>query len=115
MKIKVKITQFIIDASDGFRACISGCLIARTCQEIFPGCTVYPRLGIWVISLNDSTGRCIALPSEAAELADNFDSGKKIIPTSFEIDVPMSIIESIGISSVYKILSESKTLECVEI
>ena len=38
----------------------------------------------------------------------------RIEPISFTIDVPYSLIDKIGIGEVYRILSESKTLELVQ-
>lgn len=115
MKVLVKITSEVIKASQSCQGLIHSCLIARACRDIFPQAVVYAKIPHkYLIHLNDRSARTIDLPLEAINLIKAFDSGKKMHPISFEIDVPNEIIERIGIDEVHKILSESKTLECVE-
>lgn len=112
MRVLVKITPQIIEASKGCQGKIRCCLIARAVQEIFTNACVFgDRI---YLNINKALP-AIDLPQIAIKLVTDFDCNRKITPTSFEIDVPDEIIQQIGINSVYKILSESKTLECVEI
>ena len=59
---------------------------------------------------------CVDRP--AAKFVAQFDGStpeeRVLLPEfSFEIDVPSEVIEKIGIGEVYRVLSESKTLELV--
>jgi len=113
MKILVKITQETINASKGCELQVTSCLIARACQEIFESCMVYGTdTNCFTMQWKNFK---IALPEEARLLANKFDKRHIITPISFEIDIPMSIIEKIGIREAYRVLSESKTLELVHI
>jgi len=62
----------------------------------------------------------ILLPKEAILFIRQFDLSTPLQRVAmntiqFEIDVPDDLINQIGINEVYKILSESKTLEHVNI
>lgn len=61
----------------------------------------------------------IKLPDEARNFIKDFDDYSPLNriamkPISFYIDVPDEIIDGIGIRQVYKVLSESTTLELVQ-
>lgn len=63
----------------------------------------------------------IELPVSAKQFIQKFDDlrGAKLLrlsmpELSFEVDLPLELIDAIGINEVYKVLSESKTLELVE-
>lgn len=125
MKILIKVTKDVLRRSykcgiqpDG-RCDIDsqGCAIAVAIQEFFPKAMVTP----WFFTYyNGIQGYQIELPDEATQLIYSFDSLRgtpekrlDLPEVSFEITVPPQVIESIGIGQVYKILSESRTLELV--
>ena len=63
--------------------------------------------------------KTIKLPIEAKKFIKQFDNSsydqrKKMQPIEFEVEFPESLIQEIGIKDVYKVLSESKTLELVQ-
>lgn len=71
-----------------------------------------------LLLLEESRTCIIKLPIEAQDFIEDFDNNSaqrrvEMEPISFEINVPDEIIEEIGINEVYKVLSESKTLEMV--
>lgn len=130
MKILIRVTKAILKKSmmcgqDGVEGSVAeNCAIALAAQEFFPMCVVsydddiegtptifhYPNAGPTSIKM--------PLPKEAFRFMSNFDNSspeeRLLMPEhSFEITVPRSIIDEIGIGQVYKILSESKTLELV--
>lgn len=126
MKILIKVTKDILQRSmmcgvDSIaKNCAINCAIAVAVREIFPQASVGLNT-IAPISKEEGLER-ISLPITAVSFISTFDSlyhtpAKRLeLPEfSFEIDVPYSILEKVGISEVYKILSESKTLECVSI
>jgi hypothetical protein len=108
------------------------CIISRAVREFFPRATV---LGHSIFP--DKTGVCgtelefrkvfdfIELPEIAHQLMNKFDAcvtANEVLNLpliSFDVEVPERIeaklLASIGLSEVYKILSESKTLELVQI
>lgn len=131
MKILIKVTKEILERSkmcgvSGYRNVVRDCAVAEASREIFP------TAGVCVDS-NDDTGYVIApflcagidkdiisiqLPKSASRFIREFDCATPerraaMEPVSFEIDVPSEVIDKIGISEVYRILSESKTLELV--
>lgn len=123
MKIKIKVTKDVLRRS--MMCGVNGGLISKNCgiavavQEIFPNCQVtydgdFGHLPVIYLGWE----RKIKLPKEAEDFMKAFDkleetpSERLNLPEiSFDIDVPDNIIQSIGISQVYKVLSESKTLE----
>lgn len=128
MIILVKVTKEIIKAS--CMCCLNGesnaptnCAISLAVREIFPDSETHGDY-IELENVEDT----IALPKRAQNFIEKFDEIGCIIdveatikkrlamtPISFKIKVPSKIIDQIGISEVYKILSESRTLELVQI
>ncbi len=118
MIIKVKVTKEILKRTYMCSTKYNeNCAVAEAVRELFPDALV----GRHSIALATTPGY-IALPLEATRFINAFDGWwhqpdvRLTLPEfSFEIDVPNEIINSIGIGQVYKILSESKTLEHVSI
>jgi len=140
MKILIKVTKDILKKSMmcGYHAVPetgsikelqkssigSNCAFALAVREIWPeacvGLKIYPYYYANDGILNMSTP--IHLPTKALLYISKFDAliltpekRLELPEISVEIDVPYCILEKVGISEVYKILSESKTLECVSI
>lgn len=134
MKIKVKVTEEILRRSANCSTILSGafkppyatdgehltnnCAIALAVREIFPDASV-EHAGINT-GLIEEGEPLIDLPGEAAVLMTQFDFStpaqrREMAPAEFEIDVPSHVIHRIGISQVYKVLSESRTMELVSI
>lgn len=131
MKILIKITQEIINKSS---TCMAGkkyqnnCAVALAVRELFPYASVY-RNCIVLGGGSYTSKEAIDLPEEAEKFIETFDRIGKISstvdtvskaridllkPFNFELDIPSDMLfEMINISEVYKILSESKTLELV--
>lgn len=125
MKITVKITKDVLKRSMmcGVANQYKGdsCGVAVAVRDIFP-CA---HIGISLIYPFTSGGRgderyIIHLPVVAVDFIKSFDSlgdtpeERLNLPEfSFEIEVPHSVIEKIGIGEAYRVLSESKTLELV--
>lgn len=137
MKIKIKITKEILETS---KMCgvvnkdevPTNCAFALAVREIFPKAEVRAHFILpfgWTGVNQDQNLRdavknnvVILLAATARAYIRVFDMlrgmpEKRVdLPTlSFEIDVPSCIIDKIGIDEVYKVLSESKTLELVQI
>lgn len=138
MKILIKVTSKILRRTSNCSSDYGiNCAIAEAVREILPysvtnanHINVYsePAFTHWVkydLGSYDRPHESIAiafipLPEEAVNFVADFDiklSAARVLmePISFEIDIPMDLIEQIGISEAYKILSESKTLELVSI
>lgn len=122
MKITIKITKEIIyrsrfcSVNSATEMAAENCAIARATREIFPNGYVLSD----EICFNDLPTTRIPLPESARIFISRFDakgpkSRLKMQPFSFEIDVPAEVIEKVGISEVYRVLSESKTLELASI
>lgn len=122
MKILIKVTKEILERSkmcghkQGDHEWIgSKCAIALAVRDMFPRAYVFTT----AVAFNGyGTSPEVSLPSEAVEFIINFDcavpADRPNLPEfSFEIDVPSEVIEKIGLQEVYKILSESRTLELV--
>lgn len=119
MKIRIHVTKEILERS---KMCDSdpgtNCAIALAVRDIFPGArvaydTIYP-----FFSDEGSIGDGLLLPGKASKFITDFDhkdawERMRMTPVYFEIDVPDSIIDRIGIEEVNRILSESTTLERV--
>lgn len=95
----------------------TNCAIALAVRDIFPKAEVFASE---IIPFG--MGPEICLPDIASDFIKEFDNFKNdpkarlLMPEiSFEIDVPMKVIEKIGIREAYKVLSESRTLELVKI
>lgn len=124
MKIKIKVTKEILKKSMmcGVRMEPGGitqnCAVALAVREIFPNADV-TSFNIW---LNDELFTNIRLPENVKRFVSLFDYYRTnpsarldMESIDFEIEVPQAVIDRIGIGEVYKILSESKTLELVQI
>jgi hypothetical protein len=127
MKVLIKITRDILERSAKCREHYPrNCAIALAMRELFPNCCV----GAFQIRFYDSTynNRSMVvgvgpvgyanLPDLAIKFIRAFDSAPvgyraQLPEFSFEVDIPNEVIDSIGIGQVYKVLSESKTLEHV--
>lgn len=121
MKILIKVTKEILHHSamcghDG-KMRSTNCAIALAVRELFPSASI----GNPNYSLNGKDGfDNNYLPPKAVAFITRFDSTSPserrwMKPFSFELDVPNSVIDQIGISEAYRILSESKTLELVSL
>ncbi len=137
MKIQINVTKDILERSKmcgltgtprntGFN-----CAISLAIREIFPDawvatCKIVPFLfkplynikEVMSYEVDSVTEDIIALPKEASEFINEFDRygserRSRMQPISFEIDVPDSIIEKIGISEAIEIIKNSETLELV--
>lgn len=142
MKILVKVTKEILDKTSGcFRNAAINCAITEAVRDMFPyAFTINDRVIIFdkethCLMINDAhytdggidirnykSIASIGLPSEAMFFILEFDEfvlrpelRRNMKPIQFEIDVPNEVIDQIGISTAYKVLSESKTLELVSI
>lgn len=134
MKILIKVTKDVLNRSQ-FCQVTEGndarksCAIALAVREIFPNAEVY-GFGIVINPIGDLSiqnsisgkGYDIFWGDKAPQalwigIFDNLSPWERLaIPEfSFEIEVPNEIIEKIGIGEVYRILSESKTLEHVPV
>lgn len=122
MKIKIKVTKDILKRSMmcGTTPLLGGiednCAVALAVRDIFPGASIGSYI-IFPFSRTDP-GYSIATPPEARAFIKSFDvlrnsPDKRLdLPElSFDIEVSDSIIKKIGIGEVYKVLSESRTLE----
>ena len=138
MKITVKITKEILRESANCQVSAfahlhkvgQNCAIGLAIFQLFGDMSwVYKRsIGIFYsgmryiktefASITADADVEINLPYDATAFIDHFDSCTPeqrllISPFSFEIEVPEQLIQKIGIGEVYRILSESKTLELV--
>lgn len=119
MKIKIKCDRATLEKSMMCRSnayAYENCWIALAVRDLFPNAYV-TRVNIYPLGEPDEF---IWLPGEAMQMIIRFDElidsphKRLALPEfSFEIDVPSEVIEKIGLNEVYKILSESKTLEHV--
>lgn len=112
MKILIKVTKEILERSKGCQRQSDSCAISQAVREIFPAALVISGV------INTGFNYAIELPEAATCWYIVFDRSTnqqiEAMPEfSFEIDVPNEVIEKIGLGEVYKILSESKTLELV--
>lgn len=127
MKILIKVTKEVLERSKFCNrdtcSVPHNCAIANAVRELFPSAAVYYS-GISLFNLAASMlsdyDQCdnAALPDSALSFIRSFDQLPPMLrvnmkPFSFEIEVPEFVIQSIGINTVYKVLSESKTLEHV--
>lgn len=122
MKIRIHVTKEILEKSACCDVVIrrrsENCAISVAINEIFPNSiTVHEAIYPGFNSPNYN-GLEIPLPPIAQAFILEFDDlkpyqRKKLPEFSFEIDIPMELVETIGIQEVDRILSESKTLEKV--
>ena len=130
MKIKIHVTQDILERTQfcriGTKSTSKNCAVAHAVRDIFPRAQVeydyihpygHKEFGVDLSSRSDDPHK-IKLPEEAIEFIRDFDSLSSkarvnMPPLSFEVDVPKSVINKIGITQVEEILSKSLTLEKV--
>jgi len=126
MKILIKITKNILEKSKNCNP--KYCEVTKNCAIALAIIDILPDVEVSFVEIyvpySYEIEKCIRIPIpiEATKFIREFDRLKDfpekrmLMPEfSFEIEVPIEIIEKIGISDVYKILSESKTLELVSI
>lgn len=131
MKINIRITKDVLRRSmmcgvDNISDIVRNCAIAVAVNEIIPYCSVtyndetepvivvYNKLGIRGVEIPLSV-EAKDFMIEFDELDGNPELRLDLEERTFEIDIPSEVINEIEIGQVYKILSESKTLELVEI
>lgn len=119
MKVKVNVTKEILsDSSECNFSPERNCMIAVAIIELFPDANVWnERANLLGYHSDCKFDRCL-LPHIAIESIRIFDTSSpeqrlSITPFSFEIEVPEYVIEKIGLNQIYKVLSESKSLEHV--
>lgn len=123
MKITIKVTKEILEKS---KMCSNGdevgenCAIALAVRDIFPNAFVG---GTWISPAGTSGFSApISLPVEAQRFIWWFDMlGKdkenghrlrpQMTPIQFDVDIPESIVDSIGIEEITEIINKSETLE----
>ncbi len=138
MKIQINITKEVLKASMWCHKkgksieCMTGsnCAIGRAVSDLFEGKTWVCYSGIIFypqgLEFNENGGLAdtwtdnMDIPAIAQQFIRDFDEASPtdrtlMEPFSFEIDVPNEVIDMIGIGQVYKVLSESNTLELVKI
>lgn len=115
MKIRINVTKEVLEKSKKCNLNYhQNCAIACAVKDLFPMAEVHYA---W-ITFNEDTD--VMLPDHAKDFIRKFDSLKaepqaraELHPISFDIDVPSSVIDEIGIQEVERILSKSETLEKV--
>lgn len=118
MKIRIHVTKEILRKSncavnDNY---VSNCMVATALKGMFPTATVG---SFWLCLISGVPTSTVKISDFLQSKIDDFDRCSNMedvmnLPEfSFEIEVPSAVIDKIGISSAYKILSESKTLELV--
>src|SRR6187551_317344 len=120
MNIKVNVTKDVLERSKmcGFvpgMMITESCMLALALQDLFPNACVAVRTAYLLGGFNMCQDMAY-LPSIAILNRSRFDSIQPhervlMTPFSFEIEVPKYVISKIGISQIYKVLSESSTLE----
>ncbi|MDW0189351.1 MAG: hypothetical protein QOA70_06840 [Nitrososphaeraceae archaeon] len=130
MKILVKVTRDVLERSkmcgidkDEWIMIPYNCAVSLAIIELFPSaCT--ETLYCYLLGENDSSTNnensmdAVVLPSYVSDFIVEFDGltpDERVLmsPFSFEIEVPEYVIQKIGIGQIYKVLSESSTLEHV--
>lgn len=137
MKILIKVTKEILEKSkmcgrnSKYDLIGANCAIALAIREIFPSAHIcisyidpfyyyYDNLRRTPLSIECNRFNHIKLPLEASKFIYKFDRSTpkgrvKLDELSFEIDIPQSIIDKIGISEAKEIINKSQTLELVEV
>jgi hypothetical protein len=124
MRVLIKITKEVLERSKmcGIEKKYIGdsCAVAVAIIDLFPSAQIGKT---FAFLMSDGVYRVdglskIYLPVSAAEFIfafDNLNPEERVLmyPFSFEIEVPEYVIERIGISTIYKVLSESSTMEMV--
>lgn len=127
MKLTIKITKEVLEAT---KMCGTGtdlyavnenCAVAYAIRKLFP----IAKVGRYEISFDGQQPSFSKvrsrLPNAATLFIDEFDKlrdaheARLLLPEfSFDIEVPDSVIESIGIEQAKEIISKSSTLELIE-
>ena len=119
MIIKIHVTEKILRESMycpvGKIKTLSNCAIAIAVREIFPKAKVHHNS---IEPFGEEDKDVIWLPIEAVDFISDFDYAKPIERIvmerlAFDVDVPDSIIQRIGIEEVNGVLETSETLEKV--
>src|SRR6478752_4345288 len=122
MKILIKVTKEVLERSKGCKAdhtATTNCAIALAVRDLFPTAQVEcDSIELIADAEYSNADNYCSLPQEAQDFIDQFDEAdpftrENMDPFSFEIEVPEFVIQQIGLSQIYKVLSESKTLEHV--
>lgn len=119
MTILVKVTKDVLERSKmcGFVPGLvsTNCMISVALRDLFPMATV-GNPAYWLT--NDQSNRDGLLPEFVCLKVSEFDrlypdQRVNMTPFSFELEVPDYVIEKIGIGEIYRVLSESQTLELI--
>lgn len=125
MKLTIKITKEVLKRSMycGTEACkgkiSENCAIAVAVRDIFPTCAI-AHPGIYLDQMSPFPS--IRFIPEVGEFIYRFDRLRhcpedrlKLPEFEFTVEVPDSIIDSIGIKEIHEIIERSETLELVEV
>lgn len=118
MKLTIKITKEVLEAAKYCEGLVSqSCGVAVAVREIFPNANVGHETMMFD-HMNAELGYT-DLPLRAQRFICEFDARKpheriEMRETSFEIEIPDSVIEKIGIEEAKEIISKSSTLELVQ-
>ncbi len=125
MKVLIKITKEVLERS---KMCMieqaaSNCAISIAIIDLFPQARTYQFTCNLLGDVDCTDVDCtdmdsVTLPFEATSFIKRFDNSvasQRVLmtPFSFEIEVPEYVIEKIGLNHIYKVLSESKSMELV--
>lgn len=118
MKILIKVTKEILEVSKMCGLQYGGGIPSENCAIVLASNPVFPNSNVGLSTLVISKEDTIHLPANAVDFITRFDRltpSERILmsPISFEIEVPDSYIDQVGIEEVKDILSRSKTLELV--
>lgn len=131
MKALVKVTkEVLLESKDCCRDIGINCAVSKAVIQLLPNSWVEEdQILVYANYLDLVAARfgknkqiqpvaTIILPYEAQLFIREFDEtsadGRPYMePISFEIDIPEEVIQLIGIGQVYKVLSESRTLEMI--
>lgn len=121
MKILIKVTKDVLFRSRmcglGGAGLSTNCAIAVAIRDLFPKASIGCPSMIFDSSQSDLRYDNI-LPSKALSFISKFDSSTpeervNMPEFSFELPIPEEVINRISIGMIYKVLSESRTLELV--
>jgi len=129
MRVKVNVTKDVLERSkmcgmsDFHKNIPTNCAVSIAIIDLFPNAWVETRYCYLLGESRSSYNNCgaydaVQLPEFVSRFIEEFDESSQeqrisMSPFSFEIEVPEYVISKIGIGQVYKVLSESRTLELV--
>lgn len=120
VKLKISVTEEILNGAGTCRYDPGNCAIAKAVQTIFPNAYVFPQGGI-AISEEYANRICrrdfscgIPIPQEASDFICDFDEGKEVEPFSFDIELPDWVIDQMNIDEIRPLLVNHPTLELIE-